>query len=71
MIDADLNPWLIEVNMSPAMDYSTSITKRMVKQVLHDTAKLIHSPSKGSTAGGFTCIYRGNEDLSQYDIFNI
>ncbi len=23
MIDADLNPWLIEVNCSPAMDYST------------------------------------------------
>ena len=25
MVDSDLNPWLIEVNSSPAMDYSTVI----------------------------------------------
>ena len=26
MIDEELRPWLIEVNSSPAMDYSTHIT---------------------------------------------
>jgi len=31
MIDTDFNAWLIEVNSSPAMDYSTHITEKLVK----------------------------------------
>lgn len=34
MIDDLLNPWLIEINTSPAMDYSTPVTQRLVKMVL-------------------------------------
>lgn len=30
MIDTSLNVWLIEVNSSPAMDYSTQITANLV-----------------------------------------
>lgn len=41
MIDEDLNPWLIEVNSSPAMDYSTPITRKLVKMVMQDIAKII------------------------------
>ncbi len=41
MIDEDYNVWLIEVNSSPAMDYSTKITKKLVKMVMKDTAKVI------------------------------
>eukprot|EP00930_Biecheleria_cincta_P032206 TRINITY_DN22354_c0_g1_i1.p1 TRINITY_DN22354_c0_g1~~TRINITY_DN22354_c0_g1_i1.p1 ORF type:complete len:1033 (-),score=239.44 TRINITY_DN22354_c0_g1_i1:11-3109(-) len=33
--------WLIEVNSSPAMDYSTHVTTPLVKKVLEDTAKLL------------------------------
>jgi tubulin monoglycylase TTLL3/8 len=31
MIDDEFNAWLIEVNSSPAMDYSTHITEKLVK----------------------------------------
>ena len=31
MIDDGFNPWLIEVNSSPAMDYSTKVTEKLVK----------------------------------------
>ena len=31
MVDRDLNVWLIEVNSSPSMEYSTSITEKLVK----------------------------------------
>ena len=41
MVDEDLNMWLIEVNSSPAMDYSTSVTERLVKIVLEDSIKVI------------------------------
>lgn len=34
MVDSDLNVWLIEVNSSPSMEYSTPITEKLVKQVM-------------------------------------
>jgi len=66
MIDDDLNCWLIEVNSSPAMDYSTPVTERLVKMVLEDTIKVVvdyafaptqKKKSKVET-GLFECIYR-------------
>jgi len=41
MMDDNFNTWLIEVNSSPAMDYSTKVTTKLVKMVLKDTAKVI------------------------------
>lgn len=41
MIDDNYNTWLIEVNSSPTMEYSNKITKRLVKSVMRDTAKVI------------------------------
>jgi tubulin monoglycylase TTLL3/8 len=41
MIDDEFNMWLIEVNSSPAMDYSTDVTERLVKLVLEDTVKVV------------------------------
>jgi len=34
MLDEQLNVWLIEVNSSPAMDFSTPITEKLVTQLL-------------------------------------
>jgi tubulin monoglycylase TTLL3/8 len=41
MVDDEFNMWLIEVNSSPAMDYSTKVTERLVKMVLEDTVKVV------------------------------
>jgi tubulin monoglycylase TTLL3/8 len=63
MIDQELNPWLIEINTSPSMDYSTPVTRRLVKMVLEDTAKVVidahKKKSKKKTAGLFKCVFDG------------
>lgn len=41
MIDDEFNVWLIEVNSSPAMDYSTYVTEKLVKICLEDVCKVI------------------------------
>lgn len=68
MIDDELNCWLIEVNSSPAMDYSTPVTERLVKLVLEDTIKVVvdyaNAPTPKKKAkvdtGLFECIYRAD-----------
>ena len=63
LIDEDFNVWLIEVNSSPAMDYSTPLTERLVKIVLEDAIKVVvdyanaKKKSKVDT-GMFKCIYK-------------
>jgi len=41
MIDDQFNPWLIEINSSPSLGYSTEITEKLVKEVLEDTVKVV------------------------------
>lgn len=41
MIDAELNPWLIEVNSSPACDYSTPTAQRYVESGLAGIIKVV------------------------------
>jgi tubulin monoglycylase TTLL3/8 len=65
MVDEELNCWLIEVNSSPAMDYSTPVTERLVKMVLEDTIKVVvdyntapDRKKKKIDTGLYECIYR-------------
>ena len=68
MIDDEFNCWLIEVNSSPAMDYSTHITEKLVKVCLEDILKVIidyHSAptakaKKAVDTGEFELIYKAN-----------
>lgn len=60
MVDSQFKVWLIEVNSSPAMDYSTviyiqPITTQLVQQVLRDTMKVVLGPEPDT--GDFTLIY--------------
>lgn len=60
MVDRDLQPWLLEANTSPAMDYSTVVTEEMVKRVLEDTVKVVvdwRGREEGDT-GKFRLIYQ-------------
>jgi tubulin monoglycylase TTLL3/8 len=71
MIDENLNPWLIEINMSPSMEYSTPVTKKLVKMVLQDTAKLIATTKKANEIGLWKCIYKGDDDIKKFSKYNI
>lgn len=65
MVDDNFNCWLIEVNSSPAMDYSTHVTERLVKMVLEDTIKVVvdygmasEKKRKKVDTGLYECIFR-------------
>jgi len=73
MLDSNFNTYLLEVNASPAMDYSTDITKRLVKTVLPDTMKVVLDynyakkyEKENIDTGMFTLIYKGEVNLLFY-----
>jgi tubulin monoglycylase TTLL3/8 len=43
MIDDELKMWLIEVNSSPTMEYSTKVTTKLVQRGMSDLGKLIEN----------------------------
>jgi tubulin monoglycylase TTLL3/8 len=69
MIDDEFNAWLIEVNSSPAMDYSTYVTEKLVKSCLDDCCKVILDYPKCTTAkqkrkcetGEFELIFKADQ----------
>ena len=58
MIDENYQPWLIEVNSSPACDYSTPVTKRYVEEGLEDIIKVI--VDRNTCTGKWELAYRGS-----------
>ncbi len=72
MLDEAGNPWLIEVNSSPAMDYSTPVTEELVKEVLSDTVKVVvdyHYASKKKKpkvdTGNWSLIYKARRPIER------
>ena len=59
MIDDKLKSWAIEVNSSPAMDYSSKVTERLVREVMEDVAKVVVDGGKGGRGGKFVCVLGG------------
>ncbi|CAE7754196.1 TTLL3C [Symbiodinium microadriaticum] len=70
MLDEDFTPWLIEINSSPACDYSTPITERYVKKALVELLDVVldvrewemqSKKSRGDKpkTGGWENIYTG------------
>ena len=80
MIDEDLKVWLIEVNSSPAMDYSTPVTTSLVKTVMEDTVKVVvdekqrcsptlnRNDSNASGYGGFYGSTTTSPTLPQFQV---
>lgn len=52
--------------MSPSMDSSTPVTKKLVKMLLHDTGLLISSTKSKKNVGNYVCIYEQDSDLANY-----
>lgn len=73
MIDDEFNVWLIEVNSSPAMDYSTHVTEKLVKQCLEDCCKVIIDYENAKTAkqkkkidtGEFELIFKADQHVEK------
>lgn len=70
MLDDEFKPWLIEINSSPACDYSTSITERYVKGALVELLNVVldvrewetqpkKTRGKKPDTGGWENIYSG------------
>ena len=64
--DSDQNVWLIEVNSSPAFDFSSDVTEKLIKSASEDYIKVVidrnikYNPnaSESSDTGLFTRIYK-------------
>jgi tubulin monoglycylase TTLL3/8 len=63
MLDDVFNAWLIEVNSSPAMDYSTPVTEKLVKQCLEDVCKVLVDYELAKTAKAKAKVDTGEFEL--------
>ena len=71
MIDADFNCWLIEVNSSPELGYTTPVTEKLVKLLLEDIVKVVIDYDKANIrkksnvdTGLWKCIYKAKQPVT-------
>ena len=60
MLDEEYNPWLIEINCSPAMGGTTKVTERLCSEVLEDSCKVIidKRENRSASTGKWEVIYK-------------
>ncbi|KAF4731020.1 Tubulin tyrosine ligase-like, member, partial [Perkinsus olseni] len=73
----DFRAWLIEVNSSPAMEYSTKVTEVLTKAVMEDTVKVLvdYKDDPSAPTGFWKLCYRSTKciprPLVQYSVLKI
>ena len=60
MLTEDFQPWLIEINSSPAMGATTEITEKMCYDVIEDTMKVVldRKHDKNCDTGNFELAFK-------------
>ncbi|XP_039279406.1 uncharacterized protein LOC111049631 isoform X2 [Nilaparvata lugens] len=60
ILTEDFSPWLIEINSSPAMHASTSVTGKLCSQCYKDVIKVVidYNKSQQANTGDFELIYK-------------
>lgn len=60
MLDRDLRPWLLEINVSPTMASSTAVTAQLCPAVQVDTLRVVldRQIDPDAYTGGFQLIYK-------------
>ncbi|XP_066922396.1 protein monoglycylase TTLL8-like [Clytia hemisphaerica] len=60
MLSENLDPWLIEINSSPALGASTPVTKELCRNVIEDTLKVVldRRENKQADVGRFELAFR-------------
>ena len=67
MFDDEMNIYLIEINASPAMDYSTKITERLVKEMIETLFQIVidnKDNNEINKIGKFYKIDNGKEEIN-------
>ncbi|XP_076269172.1 tubulin glycylase 3A-like isoform X2 [Rhynchophorus ferrugineus] len=62
VLGEDFTPWLLEINCSPDMSFSTSVTSRLCPQCMEDVIKVVIDKKRDSSSdtGLFDMIYKQN-----------
>ncbi|CAH1992455.1 unnamed protein product, partial [Acanthoscelides obtectus] len=62
MLSEDFRPWLIEINCSPDLSFSTTVTSRLCPQCMEDIIKVVIDKRRDPNAdtGSFEQVYRQN-----------
>ncbi|CAG7823213.1 unnamed protein product [Allacma fusca] len=71
MLSDDFIPWLIEINSSPCMASTTSVTARMCGRCLEDCIKVIvdRRDNKSAETGMFELIYKQNDSSMPFHMY--